>query len=180
MIEVINFIKFGAVAFLVDCQISTVLPIQILTPRHVLFFSLKHSAGHPAQVRRDPPVDRGRPALLRVAVHPGLPDRGDLHHGDAGGEPLARVPDGTTRGWVRRLRPARPVEPRGVRVRETKEANLFEETKSKIFGCFSKMMGSDALFVTILRNPVEQFESRFKYYNFQDVLHVDIHEYLRG
>lgn len=43
---------------------------------------------------------------------------------------------------------------------------------------FRDLLGPDAVYVTILRHPVDLFESLYAYTNFQTVLKLSLHEYI--
>ena len=42
------------------------------------------------------------------------------------------------------------------------------------------LLGPDAMYVTILRHPVDLFESLYAYTNFQTVLKLSLHEYIES
>ena len=42
------------------------------------------------------------------------------------------------------------------------------------------LLGPDAVYVTILRHPVDLFESLYAYSNFQTVLKLSLHEYIES
>ena len=51
--------------------------------------------------------------------------------------------------------------------------------RSKIAFYCRNLLGPDAIYVTILRHPVDLFESLYAYANFQTVMKLSIHEYIK-
>ena len=44
---------------------------------------------------------------------------------------------------------------------------------------FRNLLGPDALYVTIVRHPTDVFESLYAYADFQTVLKLNIHDYIK-
>ena len=44
---------------------------------------------------------------------------------------------------------------------------------------FRDLLGDDATYFTILRNPVDLFESLYSYVDFQTALKLDLHSYIQ-
>lgn len=65
---------------------------------------------------------------------------------------------------------------------------LYKEKKYDIFNLHTvwnqtatrDLLGPDAVYVTILRHPVDLFESLYAYTNFQTVLKLNLHEYIQS
>lgn len=66
--------------------------------------------------------------------------------------------------------------------------SFFKEKKYQIFNLHTvwnqtaarELLGPDAVYVTILRHPVDLFESLYAYSNFQTVLKLSLHEYIES
>merc|ERR1712223_1856904 len=66
--------------------------------------------------------------------------------------------------------------------------NFYKEKKYDIFNLHTvwnqtearDLLGPDAVYVTILRHPVDLFESLYAYTNFQSVLKLSLHEYIES
>ena len=77
------------------------------------------------------------------------------------------------------IQPAHPMELLGCEVSYYTEFHSFWFIRRKMSLLFRDLLGDQAIRFTILRNPVDLFESLYSYVDFQTALKLDLHSYIQ-